>query len=44
MGTDEVMPREVQIQTLVDTSNQDPPSSTRLEPPSSQVYQEESQC
>jgi hypothetical protein len=27
MGTDEVMPREVQVQAPVDTSNQDPPSS-----------------
>jgi hypothetical protein len=43
MGTGEVMPREVQGQTLVDTSNQDPPSSTRVEPPSSQASQEESQ-
>jgi hypothetical protein len=39
----EVMPREVQAQVPVDTSNQDPPSSTRVEPPSSQVSQEESQ-
>jgi hypothetical protein len=43
MGTSEVMPREVQVQTPVDTSNQDPPSSTRVEPPSSQAHQEESQ-
>jgi hypothetical protein len=43
MGTGEVMPREVQGQTLVDTSNQDPPSSTRVEPPSSQASEEESQ-
>jgi hypothetical protein len=43
MGTGEVMPREVQVQVPVDTSNQDPPSSTRVEPPSSQVHQEESQ-
>jgi hypothetical protein len=43
MGTGEVMPREVQVQAPVDTSNQDPPSSTRVEPPSSQVHQEESQ-
>jgi hypothetical protein len=27
MGTDEVVPREVQVQAPVDTSNQDPPSS-----------------
>jgi hypothetical protein len=32
MGTGEVMPREVQVQTSVDTSNKDPPSSTRVEP------------
>jgi hypothetical protein len=43
MGTGEVMPREVQVQTPVDTSNQYPPSSIRVEPPSSQVHQEESQ-
>jgi hypothetical protein len=43
MGTGEVMPREVQVQAPVDTSNQDPPSSTRVEPPSSPVSQEESQ-
>jgi hypothetical protein len=43
MGTGEVMPREVQVQALVDTSNQDPSSSTRVEPPSSQVHQDESQ-
>jgi transposase InsO family protein len=43
MGTGEVMPREGQAQVPVDTSNQDPPSSTRVEPPSSQVSQEESQ-
>jgi hypothetical protein len=42
MGTSEVMPREVQVQTPVDTSNQDPPSSTRVGPPSSQAHQEES--
>jgi hypothetical protein len=41
--TGEVMPREVQFLAPVDTSNQDPPSSTRVEPPSSQVHQEESQ-
>jgi hypothetical protein len=40
MGTGEVMPREVQVQAPVNTSNQDPSSSTRVEPPSSQVYQE----
>jgi hypothetical protein len=43
MGTSEVMPREVQVQALVHTNNQDPPSSTRVEPPSSQVHKEESQ-
>jgi hypothetical protein len=37
--TGEVMPREVQVQAPVDTSNQDPPSSTRVEPPSSQISQ-----
>jgi hypothetical protein len=42
MGTGEVMPREVQVQALVDTSNQDPSSSIRVEPPSSQVHQDES--
>jgi hypothetical protein len=40
MGTSEVMPCEVQVQAPVDTSNQDPPSSIRVEPPSSQVHQE----
>jgi hypothetical protein len=43
MGTGEVMPRDVHVQAPVETSNQDPPSSTRVEPPSSQVHQEESQ-
>jgi hypothetical protein len=43
MGTSEVMPREAQVQAPGETSNQDPPSSTRVEPPSSQVHQEESQ-
>jgi hypothetical protein len=37
------MPREIQVQAPIDTKNQDPPSSTRLEPSSSQVSQEESQ-
>jgi hypothetical protein len=37
------MPREVQVQAPVDTNNQDPTSSTRVEPPSSQVHQDESQ-
>jgi hypothetical protein len=43
MGTGEVMPREVQVQTPVDTSTQDPSSSTRVEPPSSQDHQDETQ-
>jgi hypothetical protein len=43
MGTGEVMPREIQAQTPDDTSTQDPSSSTRVEPPSSQVHQDESQ-
>jgi hypothetical protein len=43
MGTGEVMPHEVEVQAPVDTNNQGPPSSTRVEPSSSQVYQEESQ-
>jgi hypothetical protein len=43
MGTGEVMPREVQVQALVDTNNQGLSSSTRVEPPSSQVHKEESQ-
>jgi hypothetical protein len=43
MGTSEVMPREGQVQAPIDTSNQDPPSSTRVEPPSYQDHQKESQ-
>jgi hypothetical protein len=43
MGIGEVMPCEVQVQVPVDTSNHDPPSSTRVEPSNSQVSQEESQ-
>jgi hypothetical protein len=43
MGIGEVMPHEAQVQALVNTRNQDPSSSTRVEPPSSQVHQEESQ-
>jgi hypothetical protein len=43
MGAGEVMPREVQVQAPIDKSNKDPPSSTRVEPPSSQVHQEEIQ-
>jgi hypothetical protein len=40
MGTGEVMPREVQAQVPVDTSNHDSPSPTRVEPSSSEVSQE----
>jgi hypothetical protein len=43
MGTCEVMPREAQVQAPGDISNQDPPSSIIVEPPSSPVHQEESQ-
>jgi hypothetical protein len=43
MGTGEVMPREAQVQVPGETSNQDPPLSTIVEPPSSQVHQQESQ-
>jgi hypothetical protein len=43
MGTGEVMPREVQVQAPVDSNNQDPSSSTRVEAPSSQANQDESQ-
>jgi hypothetical protein len=43
LGTSEVMPREVQLQAPVHTSNQDPPSSIRVEQPISQFHQEESQ-
>jgi hypothetical protein len=42
MGTGEVVPHEVQVQAPVDTNNQDPSSSTRVEPPSSQANQDES--
>jgi hypothetical protein len=41
-GKGEVMPREVQVQALVDTNNQDPSSSTRVGPSSSQANQDES--
>jgi hypothetical protein len=41
MRTGEVMPRETHVQALGDTNNQDTPSSTRVEPQSSQVHQEE---
>jgi hypothetical protein len=43
LGTGEVMPWEIQAQTPVDTSTQDPSSSTIVEPPSSQDHQDESQ-
>jgi hypothetical protein len=43
MGTGEVMPREIHVQAPGGTNNQDPPSSTIVEPPSSQAHQEESQ-
>jgi hypothetical protein len=43
MGTGEMMPREVQAQVPVNTSNHDPPSSTRVEASRSQDSQEESQ-
>jgi hypothetical protein len=43
MGTGEVMRREVQAHVPIDTSNQDPQSSTRVEPRSYQASQEESQ-
>jgi hypothetical protein len=43
MGTGEVMPREVHVQAPVDTSNQHPSLTTRVEPPSSQGHQEKSQ-
>jgi hypothetical protein len=43
MGTGEVMPREVQVQAPCDTRNKYPSSSIRVEPPSSQVHQDESQ-
>jgi hypothetical protein len=38
MGTGEVMSREVQVHAPGDTRNQDPSSSTRVEPSSSQVH------
>jgi hypothetical protein len=37
------MPHEVQVQSPIDTRNPDPLSPTRVEPPSSQVHQDESQ-
>ena len=44
MGTGEVKPCEVEVQTMVDKGNQDPPSSTRVEPSSSQENQEARQA
>jgi hypothetical protein len=38
-----VMPREAQVKASGETSNQDLSPSTRVEPPSSQVHQEECQ-
>jgi hypothetical protein len=43
MGLGEVRPREVQAQTPVEETNNDPSSSTRVEPPSSQQPQDQSQ-
>jgi hypothetical protein len=43
MGLGEVRPREVQAQTPVEERNNDPSSSTRVEPPSSQQPQDQSQ-
>jgi transposase InsO family protein len=43
MGLGEVRPREVQAQTPVEEINNDPSSSTRVEPPSSQQPQNQSQ-
>jgi hypothetical protein len=37
------MPHEAQVQASGETSNKDPTSSTRVEAPSTQVHQEESQ-
>jgi hypothetical protein len=42
MGLGEVRPREVQAQTPVEERNNDPSSSTRVEPPSSQQPQDQS--
>jgi hypothetical protein len=42
MELGEVRPREVQAQTLVEERNNDPSSSTRVEPPSSQQHQDPS--
>jgi hypothetical protein len=43
MGLSEVRPHEVQAQTPVEERNNDPSSSTRVEPPSSQQPQDQSQ-
>jgi hypothetical protein len=43
MGLGEVRPREVQTQTTVEERNNDPSSSTRVEPPSSQQPEDQSQ-
>jgi hypothetical protein len=43
MGLGEVRPREVQAQTPVEERNNDPSSSTRVEAPSSQQPQDQSQ-
>jgi hypothetical protein len=42
MGLGEVRPREVKAQTPVEERNNDPSSSTRVEPPSSQQPQDQS--
>jgi hypothetical protein len=43
MGLGEVRPLKVQAQTLVEEKNNDPSSSTRVEPPSSQQPEDQSQ-
>jgi hypothetical protein len=43
MGLGEVRPHQVQAQTPVEERNNDPSSSTRVEPPSSQQPQDQSQ-
>jgi hypothetical protein len=43
MGLGEVRPCEVQAQTPIEERNNDPSSSTRVEPPSSQQPQDQSQ-
>jgi hypothetical protein len=43
MGLGEVRPHEVQAQTLVEERNNDPSSSTRVEPSSSKQPQDQSQ-